>query len=109
MICHWLTTDPVNYWLGFLQYPPGDHNGPVTLIFAALFAGTTPQRREHEFPRELVRSRGREELLREFHAVMAALQEEEANSQEEENSKAAEQVQHLFYPENRDGNILFSA
>ncbi|XP_063048333.1 kinesin-like protein KIF11 isoform X2 [Engraulis encrasicolus] len=54
--------------------------------------GTTPQRREHEFPRELVRSRGREELLREFHAVMAALQEEEANSQEEENSKAAEQV-----------------
>jgi len=62
--------------------------------------GTTPQRREHVFPRELVRSRGREELVEEFHAQMAALQEEEVDPQEEENNNAGEQgcIDEELYP-----------
>ncbi|KAL2083650.1 hypothetical protein ACEWY4_021423 [Coilia grayii] len=54
--------------------------------------GTTPQRKEYDFPRALVRSRAREDLIDEFHTQMAELQEEEYDYQEEpEENKAADQ------------------
>ncbi|XP_012689681.1 kinesin-like protein KIF11 [Clupea harengus] len=53
--------------------------------------GATPQRKEYVFPRMLVRSRAREELIEEFHTQMEELQDECPTREEAEENTAVDQ------------------
>ncbi|XP_041922135.1 kinesin-like protein KIF11 [Alosa sapidissima] len=54
--------------------------------------GSTPQRKEYDFPRVLVRSRARDELIEEFHAQMEELQDEyDSQDEPEEEIKTVDQ------------------